>query len=131
MTCSGILSGILLMDDLFMLHDSILPTYLHLSEYYIFALYVILLMGLVFFFWEEILQTNFYALALVVVLFGVSNGLDILTAEGVICIGEWEVFYEEGLKWIGIGWWLSYFFQTCGMYIKKQFIASPNQDQVA
>ena len=92
----GILAAILFLDDLFMVHDTVVPVYLHLPEisfYLVYALY----MG--FFlqqFWQFILEQTEYELFLIAcVCFGFSVAIDIDLIPG-------NIGTEDTFKMFGI-----------------------------
>lgn len=72
----GILTGMLLLDDIFLFHEEIAPDYLHIGEKYVIGVYSIV--GIIFVFsnWNEILSSEYLILFLALALFGMSIFLD-------------------------------------------------------
>ena len=109
---AGIVTGTLLLDDIFLFHEEIAPDYLHIGENYVVAGYLI--MGLVFVFsnWREILASEFLILLLALGMFGASIFLDALSIQNWDVRYFWEqlaLFLEDGFKFAGIATWLMYF----------------------
>lgn len=104
--CFGALTAVLMFDDLFMFHESIAPSSLHIPEkvnllmYGAFALYSFVR------FHRVILSNDFRYLVVAVCAFGFSVMVDQLS-EKIYFPGEYLV--EDGAKFIGIASWLVYF----------------------
>ena len=108
----GILTSMLLLDDVFLFHEEIAPDYLHISEKVVIATYLI--MGIVFVFsnWREILSSEYFILTLALAMFGASIFLDATPIEVFPARYFWEqleLFLEDGFKFAGIATWLTYF----------------------
>ena len=108
----GILTGMLLLDDIFLFHEEIAPDYLHISEKYVIAVY--LLMGIIFVFsnLNEILSSEYLILVLALAMFGTSIFLDAIPIDDFDVRYFWEqleLFLEDGFKFAGIATWLTYF----------------------
>lgn len=100
------LTILLLLDDMFMIHDIFLPQYLKTKENYMYFIYGSL--SLVFFvkFRKLILITPYFILFSAIFFFGVSVSLDIL--DKYIWIPA-EYFVEDSFKFLGIANWGGYF----------------------
>jgi hypothetical protein len=108
----GILTGMLLLDDIFLFHEEIAPDYLHIGEKYVIAVYLI--MGLIFVLsnLNEILSSEYLILGLALVMFGASIFLDAIPIDEFDLRYFWEqleLFLEDGFKFAGIATWLTYF----------------------
>ena len=108
----GILTGMLLLDDIFLFHEEIAPDYLHIGEKYVIAIY--LLMGIIFVFsnLNEILSSEYLILFLALAMFGTSIFLDAIPIDDFDLRYFWEqleLFLEDGFKFAGIATWLTYF----------------------
>jgi hypothetical protein len=73
---AGMLTGLLLLDDIFLFHEEIAPDYLHTGEKYVEAMY--LLLGVAFVLWNRkvILSSEYLLLALALGMLGASIFLD-------------------------------------------------------
>ncbi len=92
----GVLAAILLLDDLFMLHDTVVPVYLHLPEMSVYLVYAGYTGLLLFRFRQFILEQTAYVLFLLAgVCFGSSVAIDIDLIPG-------KIGTEDTLKMFGI-----------------------------
>ncbi|MEO0706863.1 MAG: hypothetical protein AAF050_14510 [Cyanobacteria bacterium J06649_5] len=104
----GILSGILCLDDLFLLHESIIPNKLNLSEEVVFISYGIALMCLLIRFRRLIVSTGPGALLTSLLIFAISITAD--KGLPLTAITEQDGYLiEDGLKLLAIFLWLAYF----------------------
>jgi len=109
---SGGLTGLLLLDDLFRVHDWIFPTVLHLRQEILYTIYLVLVVIYLIKFSRFIEYFKVTALLLVTLaFFGFSILLDVL-GEGAIP-GQWEILLEDGAKFLGIVGWLSHCIKSC------------------
>lgn len=113
---SGLLTLFMLIDDLFMLHDVIMPYYLNISEKLFYLFYGSSVIALLFFFRGFILKTDYILFLLAFGFMASSVITDILAAFG-INISEIYLF-EDGFKFMGIISWFVYFSRTCYMSIR-------------
>ncbi len=104
-----LLTLVLLLDDLFLLHDVILPEDLNISENYLYAVYGILSSVFIIFFRNDILQTPYLLLIAAVIFFGFSIGVDTIVKFLDL---EHGFFLEDGSKFLGIISWGTYFTYT-------------------
>ena len=113
---TGGLSLLMLIDDLFMLHEYVIPIYFHLHDslfYFIYGLSVILIC---FFYFNLILKTDYILFLAAFLLFALSG----FFSESVDYFGikvPQQHFFEDGTKFIGIVSWFFYFVRTCYRYI--------------
>lgn len=92
----GILTTILLFDDLLMVHDIIFPKYLHLSELFVYFGYFIYMSCFLLKFYRFILeQTEYKLFILAFIFFGASIAMDTHLLPGGIDV-------EDGFKILGI-----------------------------
>jgi len=105
---SGLITSILLLDDLFLLHETIYPVYLHIPEKVVITGYGIMTLLYLMKFKREILKTEFLLLFFAFVFFGASAVMDIL----LIHVRPHYLF-EDGFKLLGIVSWSTYFTRVC------------------
>ncbi len=104
---SGIFTLLLLFDDTFLLHENIFPKYLHLLQYQTYTVYAVITLGLFSYFYRSILSTDFILL-IFAILFLAAGAL----VEYRLPFGNIQVFIEDSFKFLGIVFWLTYFFHT-------------------
>jgi len=105
---SGLLTSVLLLDDLFMLHDFILPQYLHIDEHFIYLGYSALVITCLIKFRSVISQTEYIVLFIACGFFGLSIICDlVLPQKGMVYL------VEDGFKVFGIVTWFVFFTRTC------------------
>jgi hypothetical protein len=112
---AGLLSAWLTLDDCFQIHEDLSPNYLGVSERYV---YLSLALAMVIHLWTSravILRSRWSLLALAFAFLGASAMLDTLLLRWVQRLGEWEFFFEDGSKWLGIVCWNAYHVQACAM----------------
>jgi hypothetical protein len=115
---AGLFTLFLMLDDAFLFHERIYPTYLGLSNNVVFILYGIISMILISVFKRSIFEVNY-------ILFFMGFGL---LAGSVIAdkIHDFKLFYlfgihsseikyfiEDSLKFLGIAGWFGFFTVTC------------------
>jgi hypothetical protein len=101
----------LLLDDIFLLHEEVVTEYLHLKERFVFAGYMAVAAGFVLLNWKEILASEYALLLLAFALFAASIFFDVLPLDDLDLPYFWEqleLFFEDGLKFAGIATWLMY-----------------------
>jgi hypothetical protein len=113
----GLLTILMLVDDLFLIHDVVFPEYLKIDEKVFFVFYGLSVIAIVVYFREIVLKTDYVLLILAFCSFGSSVLTDIIDALG-IDITQLYVF-EDGLKFLGIIAWFAYFSRTSYRFIKE------------
>lgn len=102
---SFIVTAILLLDDLFLFHDIILPDYFKIRERYIFLTYLIITAAYIYFNRKIMLRTPYLALIIAGCFFSLSILVDIAFKYIYIPAG---FLIEDGSKFMGIISWGSY-----------------------
>jgi hypothetical protein len=101
---SGMFSSILMFDDLFMLHDWLLPVYFSIHETIVYGAYLLLMGAYLIVFFKRILELDFVILGFAGLFLGMSMSADVfLPQTGLI------YFYEDSLKFVGILLWFLFF----------------------
>ena len=111
--CSGLLTLLLLVDDMFMLHDSFFPNFLHIPENIVYLGYLALVLGYLVKFKEEILKYEYTILFMAFFFFALSVMSDVLLPQH-----GFEFLVEDGFKLFGIVTWFIFFIRTCFVYIQ-------------
>ena len=108
--CSALLSTYLLLDDTFLFHEDLAKRYYGLSEKAVFSLLVIAVIFYAVAFRRIILRTNFAILLLALSFLATCVAIDAFFESWLVLrLGDWEYLVEEGLKWLGITCWCSYY----------------------
>ncbi|GAB4199878.1 MAG: hypothetical protein Fur006_50940 [Coleofasciculaceae cyanobacterium] len=107
----GLISLILLLDDLFLFHETVFPLYFNIPEKIVFLSYGLILLGYITRFRKLISETDFIFLIFAFVFFGFSMVIDLLDL-------RISALFEDGSKLFGIVSWLGYFARTCFQVIK-------------
>lgn len=109
---SGIVTAVLLLDDIFLFHGEIAPKYMHVSKSIVLSGYLILIGIFIYSSWREILSSEYLILMLALGMFAVSILLDLLPLQTFLLprfLLQLRVFLEDGFKFAGIATWLTYF----------------------
>jgi len=115
---SAFLSIYLLLDDLFLLHEHLIPIYSGISEKI-----VVMFLGITVFVYLttyrlKIFKTNYSVLLLALGFLSLSVVIDTIL-ETWLKIGQWQYFIEDGFKWLGIASWCSYYTQSSLLFVIK------------
>ena len=113
--CAGIITSILLLDDMLMFHETVFPDFFHIPEKVIYLVYLSLILTFLIKFRNLILKTEFLYLFLAFCFFGSSIGLDMVQH-----IIPRQFLFEDILKLFGIYNWFLYFAIVCFQNVKLQ-----------
>lgn len=105
---SGLITSMLLLDDLFLLHERIFPHYFHWRQRYIYLTYVSIMFAHVLIFRKIIFRKSSILLILAVSFFFLSIVVDGIAAKTGDFI-PFQHLYEDGFKLLGLAGWLGYF----------------------
>ncbi len=114
---SGILTIILLIDDLFMFHDYLFYSFkqFKITQPITYSIYGILVIWYVYSFFKTIFSTRYIILGIAFFFLGMSIVTDLfIKNEGL------TYFIEDGLKFIGITSWMLYFTTTSYQLLSKK-----------
>ena len=114
---SGILTIILLVDDLFLLHEKFGGR--GFSEAYTYGCYVLLTIVIFISYQKYIFKTEYIVLMIALILFGASLFIDIFQDYFKQMIGYWAIYIEDGFKFLGIVGWFGYYLRICFVEINK------------
>ena len=113
----GLLTILMLFDDLFLIHEVVFPEYVNIDEKIFYVFYGLSIIALVVYYHEIVLKTDYILLILAFCAFGSSVLTDIVDAMG-IDVTQLYVF-EDGLKFLGIIAWFAYFTRTGYRFIRE------------
>jgi hypothetical protein len=110
---SGGITSILLLDDLFLVHEEVFPSYLNIPEKLAFVGYGMIISLYLIKLRKTILKTEFILLILAFCFLGLSVTIDFLPILTRF-LGEEGIFLlEDGFKLLGIISWFTYFARAC------------------
>jgi hypothetical protein len=112
----GILSLILLIDDLFMIHDGLISR-IGIDEKILFVVYGIIVLYIIINNFSYLKKNNYYLLLVPLMLFAISIFVDVLP-ESVI---PQKYLFEDGSKFLGIGGWMIGIIYLCKLELNKRF----------
>ncbi|HEX8598065.1 MAG TPA: hypothetical protein VF952_06055 [Chloroflexia bacterium] len=110
---AGLVTTVLLIDDLFMLHENVSEVYWRFGEKTIFALYGGMFILFLARFWKNIASTDFLVFLLACGLLGMSVLFDQWNEPFGDNVPAMRLLLEDGAKLLGILTWLLYFARTC------------------
>ncbi len=119
---SGLISFWFMLDDFLMLHEALLPYYLHVHEDIILGgEFAWLFLHLIYYRKIILKSTHFKILGIALLLFGVSVFMDILPIETDYdgFKSNWLFLLEDGSKLMGIATWCFYLASVCAQQILK------------
>lgn len=111
---AGFITSVLMLDDLFLVHEELFPSYLGGREGMIIGLYIIVVFVFMARYKNLILKDASPVFFLALVFFALSSIIDALP-EG---LPDWRFIFEDGFKLLGIVSWLGYFAHFCFQIIK-------------
>jgi hypothetical protein len=123
---AGILTLVLLFDDVFLLHESVFGEYLHVRQRYVVLFYVVLVVSFLMLNRQVILPSEYWILGISLLIFGVSlffDNVDLYKLEPfkALITRSRSTVLEDAPKLAGIATWLLYFTKYA---IQKQVQAS-------
>lgn len=113
MLYSGLISTLLMFDDLFLMHEVVLPEYFMLPRGIVYVIYVNIVILYFVFFRAELAQSEFIVLLMATALIAISQFVDELPMP----IPE-DSFLEDAVKLFGIVTWFTYYARYCFQKMK-------------
>jgi hypothetical protein len=99
----GLFTLLLAMDDLYLLHEDVIPRFLRASQSLVYAAYMVIFSGLLLRFARHILGARYLLFGMALFFLALSVVSDIL-----LPASELESFFEDSAKFLGICFWLAY-----------------------
>ena len=106
---AGIVTVVLLLDDLFLLHERIYPAVFGVGERAVFGVYGAMLLTYFSVYRNVLARTDPSLLVVALACFGVSLIVD----QGPESILPAHLLFEDGFKFLGIASWFGYFSTLC------------------
>jgi len=122
---AGLLSAALLFDDLFLFHEVIGPRLLDVPERYVHASYGLATLALLVAFRATILETDYLILGVAGGFLLLSQVADTLTNTAPDTSVKFLV--EDGLKFLGIVGWFTYFVSVCLAALKARSLPASSR----
>jgi len=118
---SGAITSLLLIDDLFLIHEVVFPKHLKIPEELVFSVYAILIFLYLLKFKQTIQNTEFLPLIFAFAFFGLSVSVDsrLIPIPQSWLENQGQYLLEDGAKLIGIISWYIYFVRTCMTQVKQ------------
>ena len=113
---SALLTSFLMLDDLLLLHEEVLPGYFGIPEHLVFALYVALAALYLWRFRRQILSTDYALMIIALGFFAGSVFIDVLPTPPT----DISFAIEDTLKFFGIIAWFGYFARTSFQEVTNQ-----------
>lgn len=118
---SGLFTLLLLLDDLFLLHEDVLPHSLGIRQRYVLLLYLLLALLYLVSYWKVIFSKHPVVMTVALALFALS-----LTEDALALAPErWRYLLEDGAKLFGIVSWFNYFVLVCREEVQRCIVNSP------
>ena len=113
----GAITAILMLDDLFLFHESIAPRVFNIPENSVYVFYGLIVLFSIIRFRRTILQTNWIILSLAFTFFALSIANDLF--KGLFILPS-STFIEDSFKLLGIVSWV-YYFILSSVQIEKMY----------
>ncbi|MEW6720958.1 MAG: hypothetical protein AB1346_10960 [Thermodesulfobacteriota bacterium] len=112
---SGIVTTVLMTDDMLQVHEHIFPNLLQIGETWVQLSYFLMIGAYSVVFFRKIVKTNFLFLIFAYMFFALSMYSDTLPhgASG-------HFYIEDGSKFFGIFSWFAYFLQLCSKLVAER-----------
>lgn len=115
MLWSGIVTLVMTIDDLFQLHEQVMPAYFAVSENMVYITYLNIYLIYFIRFRKKILRSEFITLILSFIFLGLSTVIDLLP----LPIPK-DTFLEDALKLFGTVSWFVYYFRTSNEVLDRK-----------
>jgi len=112
---SGLVSALLMFDDLFLMHEVVFPQYFMIPKNVVYLIYINILVIYVFAFRAELFDSEYLVLMVAAGLLGISQFVDSLPMP----IPE-DSFLEDAVKLFAIVTWFTYYMRYCVLMVKLQ-----------
>lgn len=119
---SGLLSLALAVDDLYLLHDRILPKLIGTSENVFYMLYLFLMIGYLIVFFRQIIRFDYILFWTAFFFLAFSRGFYNL----VPSLREYYTA-NDMLKYFGIVFWLAFFARTAAKQFRRDAVSNPTR----
>ncbi|MFN0161165.1 MAG: hypothetical protein ACKVQQ_08045 [Burkholderiales bacterium] len=116
---SGALSVYLALDDLFQIHESLAPAYLHISERAVYGLLGLATAVYIWRFRHSLMRPDGVLFVLALVFLGSSVLVDAILEPWMWRLADWQYFLEDGMKWLGICFWTTFCVIRCSAELRS------------
>ncbi len=120
---SGLLTAILLVDDLFLMHERFFPMLLGVPEWAVMVFYMVSIPAYVIYYRAQLLRTRVLPLVFALICFAAAQFCD------WVLDGKKLYILEDGPKLIGYGAWCGYFLDVSVVRIRGAVAAAERGDR--
>lgn len=120
---AALITAVLMIDDLFLVHETVAPRFLAVSSDSVFVIYGILTSAFLLYYRRLILQTDYILLLLGILFLAGSVAFDMLSDNNFIPSLKstgMQNYLEDSSKLLGIAGWFSYFGRECFKKLSRQ-----------
>jgi hypothetical protein len=110
---SGLLTLLMMSDDLFLLHEDVFPNYLGIQEGIVYIIYMNAIIYYIYAFRNQLLNSEYLVLGTAFGLIGISQFVDMLPMP----IPE-DSFLEDAIKLFGVMSWFIYYTRYCANAVR-------------
>ncbi|NDK55009.1 hypothetical protein [Pontibacter fetidus] len=122
--CAGLLTTMLLFDDLFLIHEYVAPKRLGISEEIVKAIYPSAILLFLIFFREQIFSSSYFVFLSSLGFLALSIVIDSFIPQNM----PHQYLFEDGFKFMGIVGWFYYLSSTC-YTLSKNTLVKQNQEE--
>lgn len=123
--CAGLVTTLLLFDDLFLFHEKMFPDVLGIPESMTFSTYAVIVLGFLVAFRGAILRTRYPVLLFAGAMLALSMTADTLT--NLSADTSLKFLVEDGFKFTGIAAWFVYYARVCADEVIESGRAGPER----
>jgi hypothetical protein len=116
MSMGAAVSGYMTLDDLFQVHEIIAPRYLGVPDEAVLALLAVAILVFSNLAWRSSDRTGLSWLLAALACLGGSVIID-AASPWLWRLGQWQYFFEDGAKWLGLCCWLKYAVVYCRRHL--------------
>lgn len=110
---SSVVSGWLLLDDFFLLHEAVLPVAVGIPQPVVYLVYVVFMVGYLAWYYPDIRRTDYLLLVCALGSLALSTVVDAIREFGLVPDPDFMFLVEEGPKFLGIVLWFAYYGRVC------------------
>lgn len=125
---AGLFTAFLMFDDIFLFHEEVASDLFSIGQRTVYLAYALIAIAFLFFNRNEILSSEYLFLGIALALFGMSIAMDVITDNLLAKFDvpgtffeTYEVFFEDGLKFLGIITWLAYYLRYINLVLTPVF----------
>lgn len=126
---SAVVSGWLLLDDFFLLHEAVLSIAVGIPQPVVYVIYVVVMFAWLAWYHPDIRRTDYLLLVCALGSFALSTVIDAVREFGLVPDPDVMFLVEEGPKFLGIVLWFAYFGRVCLLSLERDERLVPAQSR--